>query len=238
MPASQVRGTRTVRRAAAATATAAIIACLAALLSIAPAHATTPDEAWFIDRINEHRQARGLSALAVDPGLTGGAASWTEHMAATGVLAHDGNLAGSVCCWLSLAENVGRGTNRELVWQAFLSSPIHRANIENPSWTHLGVSVRFGGGQLWTTHRFMQAAGAPPPAPPAPPPTAAPAPVIVIPAPAPTRPPATTSVPPTTAPATTGVGTEASEGSDAPSSAPPPSEARVARVLDALHQVS
>ena len=59
--------------------------------------------------------------------------------------------------WSGIAENIaqGQGTPAGVV-AAWLASPGHRANIENPSYTRLGVGVQnTAGGPWWTTLHFV-----------------------------------------------------------------------------------
>jgi hypothetical protein len=207
------------------------------ILVAAPTQAASADEQWFIDQINNHRQSRGIAPLAIDGQLASSAAGWNQAMASSGSLSHDPNLTSAVCCWTKIGENVGRGSNRDMIWAAFLSSAQHRGNIEDPAFTHLGVAVLVdGSGQMWTVHRFMRSGGGGSSAPPAPAPTPAPAPVIVIPRdPAPT-PQSTTSAPTTTTP-TTAPPPPPSDGDGDEMPPPPVKPERVAVVLDALHQL-
>lgn len=157
-------------------------------------------EADFVGRINALRASRGLHALTVDPQLTALARSWSQTMAAEGRIFHASSLsAGVTANWSKLGENVGTGGEIASLFQAFVNSPSHYANLVDPKFTHLGVGVVVSGNVMFTTHRFM-ALGAPPAT--APPTTAAPAP-----APPPTAPPTTaaptTTVPPTTTTTTT-----------------------------------
>jgi hypothetical protein len=157
-------------------------------------------EADFVGRINALRASRGLGALTVDPQLTSLARSWAQTMAGQGRIFHASSLsAGVTANWSKLGENVGTGGEIGSLFQAFVDSPSHYANLVDPKFTHVGVGVVVSGNVMFTTHRFM--ALGPPPAP-APPPTAAPAP-----APPPSAPPTTaaptTTVPPTTTTTTT-----------------------------------
>lgn len=147
-------------------------------------------EADFVARINGLRAARGLGALAVDGELTGAARSWAGVMAGEGRIFHASDLSSGVSTrWAKLGENVGVGGDVASLFQAFVDSPSHYANLVDPSYSRVGVGVVVSGNRIYTTHRFMAVAA------PAPPPTTAPA-------PPPTAPP-TTAAPTTTAPPTT-----------------------------------
>ena len=69
------------------------------------------------------------------------------------------DLAG-ICCFRSLAENVGSGATPTVVHVAFMGSSGHRANILNPAMRHVGVGVVSAGGQLWVTEIFRAPSGA------------------------------------------------------------------------------
>ena len=167
------------------------------------AAAAVPDpgaaEAEFVALINQLRASRGLGALSVDGELTAQARSWAGTMAAQGRIFHAGDLSVGISSnWQKLGENVGVGGTVGPLFQAFVDSPSHLANLVDPGYTRVGVGVVVSGDRIFTTHRFMSVAAAAPPPPP--------------PAPAVTAPPVT--VPPTTAPPTTAAPTT--------SVAPPP----------------
>lgn len=187
-----------------------ILAALAAALTLTLGTAIAPHgdaasastspaatEGEFVARINALRASRGLPALAVDPELTAAARSWAANMASQGRIFHTSNLAAGVSArWTKLGENVGVGGDVPSLFQAFVDSPTHYANLVDPSYSRVGVGVVVVGGRIFTAHRFMGVAAAPPPPPPttAPPPTAPPPPPSTTPPP----PPPTTAAPPTT----------------------------------------
>jgi uncharacterized protein YkwD len=161
----------------------------------APAEVALPDplaaEGDFVARINQLRTSRGLGPLTVDPQLTAVAREWAATMAAQGRIFHASDLSRGVSAdWQKLGENVGVGSDVAGLFQAFVNSPSHLANLVDPAFTRVGVGVVNSGGRLYTAHRFM--ALAPPPPPPTVPPTTA----------APTTVPPTTAAPSTVAPTT------------------------------------
>ena len=91
-------------------------------------------------------------------------------MAAAGILSHSNLTAGITEKWGKLGENVGMGPDNATVWNAFLHSAEHYANLVDPSYNRVGVGVAFGHGLEWTCHKFMELLGGPPPPPPPPPP--------------------------------------------------------------------
>jgi hypothetical protein len=125
-----------------------------------PAAAQSGDEQFFLSQINALRSSRGLAPLAVDGNMSALAYAHTAEMAAAGRLYHAGRLsAGVEGPWTKLGENVGFGSYPDLVWNAFVNSPTHYANLVDPQFTHVGVAVVHSGGVLWTTHRFVGRGG-------------------------------------------------------------------------------
>ncbi len=174
MPASLV--SRPVLRPAPLAALAAAAAALAAAPSPAPATTVvggcTPGASWAAERdnlasavirlVNAHRASLGLRTLAVSPALTRSAVWKARHMATYRYMAHDDPappVARTVgeriaACGYSggWGENVAEGfPTAASVVAAWLASPGHRANIENPSYvvTGSGAAVAAGGVTLW-----------------------------------------------------------------------------------------
>jgi Cysteine-rich secretory protein family len=204
-----------VRHIARALTSAALALMLTAgLLAVgtAAAGAASPaDEATFVSKINALRASQGLAALTPDAALAATACTWNDQMIAAGTISHDPNLAAAIASvsssWRKGGENVGMGGTVDSLFDAFVASPGHYANLVDPQYTRVGVCVgRDANGKLFTTHRFMAVAGdgAAPPPPPPPPPPPAPPPTTAAP---PTAPPTTTAAPVTaallTAPPTT-----------------------------------
>lgn len=164
-----------------------------ALLVLAPAGSSAAasagsfaadDEAAYVARINAVREANGLGPLRLDRNMTDAARRWTAWMVDNTTLAHaDDIVTGAPSDWLKVGENVGRGSSVESVWQAFLASPSHAANVLDPEYDLVGVGVVWNAeGRMYTTHRFASTASAEPaPAPPAPDPPAPPPPAPTAP---------------------------------------------------------
>jgi hypothetical protein len=142
----------------------AVVALAAlSLLGLESAHAAeavdtgaAADE--FVARINDLRASQGLSQLVVDPALVSIAADWTEHMAATNTLSHRPNLADvAPGDWTKLGENVGYGGAVATLHTAFVNSPGHYANLVNPGYQYIGVTVVMSGSTMWVTENFMAA---------------------------------------------------------------------------------
>lgn len=192
------------------------------VVGTAAAGAASPaDEAAFVSKINALRGSKGLAALAPDAALAATACTWNDQMIAAGTISHDPNLAAEIASispnWRKGGENVGMGGTVDSLFDAFVASPGHYANLVDPQYTRVGVCVgRDASGKLFTTHRFMAVAGDGAAAPPPPPPTTA----------APTTAPATTA-PPVTAPPATAPPTTPAPPPPPPTTAPPTTAARV-----------
>lgn len=106
--------------------------------------------------VNEHRAARGCPALAWDDAAARAAQAHSDDMARRRFFSHTSPDGGTVVTRLraqgvairAVAENIASGqpTAQEVV-RGWLSSPGHRANIENCTYTRQGVGLS---GTLWT----------------------------------------------------------------------------------------
>ncbi len=201
------------RRLAVALAAFLFVGTFAVLTATAPtAHAMDGD---YLAKINALRTSNGLNPLQVDGNMDSLAIQHTGEMASRQTLVHTANLkAGVTSNWTKVGENVGQGGNNNQIWDAFLNSPRHLANLLDPAFTHVGIGVVVdSAGTQWTTHRFVAIASSPPP-------TAAPPPVVTAPpvtrppvtAPPTTRRPVVTAPPTTAAPVTTVPGTGSGSG--------------------------
>lgn len=153
-------------------------------------------ESGFVASVNAQRAAGGLGPLSVNGSMSAAADGWTQAMVNGSFLAHAGDIiSGTPGGWSKVGENVGRGQSVASLTSAFMASSTHRANIMDPSYTHIGVAVykHPSDGRIYTTHRFA-ALGAPP-APAAPVAAAPVAPVAVAPTPIPPPPAPATPVP-------------------------------------------
>ena len=133
--------------------------------------------------VNQHRATLGLRALKVSPTLTASAVWKARHMATYGYMGHDDPAPPvartaadriAACGYRgSWGENVAAGfATPAAALAAWLQSPGHRANIENPAYvvTGAGASVSTGGITLWAQDFGMSDDSGPsPPATPAPP---------------------------------------------------------------------
>lgn len=140
-------------------------------------------ESQVVQLVNAHRTAMGLGALTLAPSLTASAEWKSLHMAAYNYLAHDDpgppvsrtvsdRLA--ACGYPTNAagwgENIAYGyPDASSVMAGWLSDAPHKANLENPAWTTIGVGVaQNGSGTLYWTQDFgtTGASSSPPSSPP------------------------------------------------------------------------
>jgi uncharacterized protein YkwD len=165
------RTARVVLTAALAAGTALGIATPTALTTAASASAARVDsvrlngfEAKLVSDINHARRSAGLRALVVVPGATDVARRWSWRMASGQQLWHNPSIvsdmekAGSAA-WTALAENVGYGgsSDPQALFQAYMNSPPHRANILDRDARYLGVGVVERQGIAWNTLDFVNA---------------------------------------------------------------------------------
>ncbi len=140
-------------------AASAMFFALTVPIQSASADGNTPSD--YVARINALRASVGVQPLLVDAELTGLAQAWAQHMASTGVLSHSVLTAGITENWAKLGENVGVGPDNPTVWNAFLHSAEHYANLVDPAFNRVGVGVAFDtNGSEWTCHKFMDLVGA------------------------------------------------------------------------------
>jgi hypothetical protein len=165
-----------------------VLAVAGVLLSFfvsAPAHAAAAGTQDWLNRINGLRTSHGLNALILDANLSDLAQQRAQINASNGTLVHTPNLAlGVTANWSKLAENIGAGQDHDGLWNAFLNSPTHLANLLDPSFTYVGIGeVITGPSGDWVTHRFMRvmATSASPTPAPSPAPSSNAAPIFVQP---------------------------------------------------------
>ena len=158
---------------------------LGAFAAAAPsAQGCAPDPGWgtnrpdlaqrLVELVNQHRAAKGLSGLAVSAPLTAGAEWKSLHMAGAGYFAHDDPAPVSrsahqrtVDCGYrgnAWGENIALGyPTPQAALAGWLGSPGHRAQIESPRFSAVGVGVGVRGGRFYWTQSFGDDAGGAPP---------------------------------------------------------------------------
>ncbi len=114
-----------------------------------------------VNLVNKERKARGLQSLQVDPGAANVAGKKSLDMKNNNYFSHQSPTYGSPFQMLkqfgvsyrSAGENIAAGQKTaQEVMNSWMNSSGHRANILNPSFTHIGVGYVQGGsyGTYWT----------------------------------------------------------------------------------------
>lgn len=105
-------------------------------------------EYQIISLVNQHREELGLNPLNIISVASLEAESHTDYMIGVGAPSHDNfavrhkNLVTKAQA-RAVAENVAYGfSSAEAVVNAWIRSPGHKANIENASFTDLGISTK------------------------------------------------------------------------------------------------
>lgn len=125
-------------------------------------------ERAFAKKNNTARANAGLGKLSLDPELSRVAKLHTKEMvnAASGSIGGDDLFHTSSAqltrrvtgAWTLLGENVGVGGSVSSLNTAFLNSPLHKANMMNASFKHVGVGVITAKGSMWVTVVFSAGA--------------------------------------------------------------------------------
>ncbi|MDQ1357724.1 MAG: hypothetical protein QOG44_2097 [Acidimicrobiaceae bacterium] len=127
-----------------------------------PAQADAPSD--IVALVNNLRATVSAAPLAADATLTSVAQQWANHMASTGVLSHNPNLASQAPSgWTKIGENIGDGYSLSAVYNSLVASPDHFANMVDKAFNRTGVGVATDSkGQVWLAEAF--GAYPPPPA--------------------------------------------------------------------------
>ena len=124
-----------------------------------------PQVAAFVTLVNHHRTSLGLAPLAWRADVAAVAQAHSQDMLDRNYFSHTtpegatpwDRLAAAGITYASAGENIAYGyPTAETVLAAWLASPGHKANIENPNFTHQGIGLA---GTYWT-HVFIQASPA------------------------------------------------------------------------------
>lgn len=98
--------------------------------------------------VNDYRLAKGLSALIPSPRLGDAGRAHASHMILHRFISHvspeglepDDRLDQANIPWDMVAENVGSAwSTPQMMFEAWLRSPLHKANIESDRFTYAGV---------------------------------------------------------------------------------------------------
>jgi uncharacterized protein YkwD len=120
--------------------------------------------------VNHYRVARGLPALESLPEVRGVSRAHSEHMIAHDFFGHrnpeadePGDRASRASVpFARYGENIAAGyTTPQSVFNAWLASAGHRANIEDSTWTHHGVGYAYAPADSafyydYWTHNFLR----------------------------------------------------------------------------------
>jgi uncharacterized protein YkwD len=104
----------------------------------------TPEQQAALGQINDQRAKSGLPGLLPSPDAMNKAQAWADQLARHGSLSHSSLSAGMPEGWTKLGENVGRGPSIDAVFQGFMGSPAHRANLVDPAYNWGGTGVAIG----------------------------------------------------------------------------------------------
>jgi len=129
-------------------------ALLVSLVLVPPASASTASS--FVSLVNSARASAGLHGYAVSSQLTAVAQGQAQRMAAQQRLYHNPSLATQVTSWKYVGENVGYGPDVTTLFQAFMHSSPHRANILDHDFTQIGVGAVTQGGTIWVSMVFRE----------------------------------------------------------------------------------
>ena len=111
-------------------------------------------EREFAAKMNDARGSR--PRLSLDPELSKSATVHTREMTDRNLLFHTtpAQMNKRVIGWTTIGENVGMGTAVDSLHKAFMGSPLHRQNIMDSDYRHVGVGVMERSGQMWVTVMF------------------------------------------------------------------------------------
>ncbi|MDP9241097.1 MAG: CAP domain-containing protein [Actinomycetota bacterium] len=125
-------------------------------------------EAALLSYVNGARSATGRAPLTLVPGTTDVARRWSATMAGASVLAHNPSMVANIAAagsagWTVMAENVGYGSacNPKQLFDAYMASAHHKANILDPAMRYIGMGVYMRPasgwpcGRAWNTMNFV-----------------------------------------------------------------------------------
>jgi uncharacterized protein YkwD len=101
----------------------------------------TPEQQAVLGKTNASRTEAGVPEMLPSPDAMNKAQAWADQIARSGALAHSTLADGMPAGWTKLGENVGRGSSIDAVFQGFLNSPGHRANLLDPAFNWVGTGV-------------------------------------------------------------------------------------------------
>jgi uncharacterized protein YkwD len=184
---------------------AVLAVALGSLRALAPAAAATPTEqARILELTNQARAANGLPPVSANGALNASAETYSLLMATANFFSHTGpdgstltsrNESAGYGGWTWMGENIAAGqATADDVFQAWMNSPGHRANILSAQAREIGIGHAFGPTSTYKNYWTMEL-GARPGAPAPAAPTATPAPAAPTATPVPPAPTATAAPP-------------------------------------------
>ncbi len=149
------------QRVVALLAMAALLLVGLVVVQPSAASAVTSAEFDLLDRINTSRAAAGVAPVKLSRDANDLVSRpWSARMAAENRLYHNPAYASQISSrvtssWTRLSENVGYASSVASVYNAFMNSSGHRANIldSKVNWVGLGVVVK--NGRVWATMNFI-----------------------------------------------------------------------------------
>ncbi len=131
---------------------ALVLVAAGAVLTFAACGSPATDLA---DRTNATRASVGEAPYVIDPILNTKAQRQAEAMAAAGYLFHSNLSVGEPPGTWTAGEDVGVGGSTAQIYDAWLRSAPHYANITNRAFTRLGVGVVTDrSGRVWAALEF------------------------------------------------------------------------------------
>jgi hypothetical protein len=118
-------------------------------------------ETRLVTLINRARTSRGIAALRIAPGFTDVARRWSSTMATRQSMYHNPSLISHVSAsggsaWRAVAENVGYGYGADSLFDMYMRSSAHRANILSSRMRYLGIGwAERPGGLGYNTQVFV-----------------------------------------------------------------------------------
>jgi hypothetical protein len=146
-----------------------VVAAMCIALGLLVPHAEA-QSGTFLSMMNEVRVSQGLNALETSGELTAVANDWAATMAAAYDIWHNPSLGSQVSLdWRLLGENVGKGVSADAIFSYLMDSPLHYANIVEPSFDLVGIGIAYSSdGLLFTAHVFADVGSLSPQPPPPP----------------------------------------------------------------------
>ena len=120
-------------------------------------------ETEILNLVNDHRNSIGLSNLTTLTLISGVADGHTEYMIEAGAVSHDNFSKRAQALMdqadaITVGENVAYGySSAQGVVNGWLNSSSHRKIIENPNYTHFGISTQVNNeNRNYFTHIFIK----------------------------------------------------------------------------------